>query len=154
MQPRKTQLFNANKAAPPANIIPATVKFEHDKKAGIIKQMNSQQKMLCALRKCLAKMSDSNPAGRYYIAGNKVELLSAPTTTAGKAGEPQSYRASGRCRVRQAHGAGHVTTLFIEFTISYRDKVDDRGLPDVEVMDPTTIDQLDRSTAINLRHLQ
>jgi acetylornithine deacetylase/succinyl-diaminopimelate desuccinylase-like protein len=153
MQTRKEQLFNAAKVQRPANIIPATVKFELDRSRGEIKPLAAPEKMLVALRKVLAQMSEKNPDGcRYYIAGNKVELTSTPTTTSGKKGEVQTYRAAGRARLGVAHST-HSTKLFIAFDISYRDCEDDRGLADVEFIDPTTIDVIDRAGPVNLQHL-
>jgi hypothetical protein len=37
----------------------------------------------------------------------------------------------------------------IEFSLRFRDVVDDRGLADVEFMDPTVIDELPRGTPID-----
>ncbi len=155
MQTRKEQLFNATKGQRAINVVPATIKFVHNKKKGIIEPLSSQEKMLCALRKCLAEMSNKSPDGcRYYIAGNKVEVTQTPLTTDGKKGGVQSYRAAGRCRLGVAHAAGHVTSTFVEFTISYKDTVDDRGLADVVYFDPTTIDVINRAGPINVAHLQ
>lgn len=154
MQTRK-QLFNAGGSASSANVIPATVKFVHDKGAGVIQQLSAREKMLCALRKCLAALSNGDGEGRrFFISGNKVELLQEPETTESKRGGPQTYRAAGRCRIGVAHRGGHMTTMFIAFEITYRDTLDDRGLPDVTYIDPTSIDEIDRKDPANLKHLQ
>lgn len=154
MQTRK-QLFSAATSAPAANVIPATVKFVHNRAEGTILPLSPNEKMLCALRKALAALSDGDGEGRrFFIAGNKVEITQAPQTTEGKAGGPQTYRAAGRCRLSVAHRDGRATSMFATFTISYRDMKDDRGLPDVKFIDPTTIDAIDSSDPVDLRHLQ
>lgn len=148
-------MFNTQSKPPPSTVIPATVKFVHNKKKGMIEPLKPQEKMLCALRKCLAVMSDKSPdKTRYYIAGNKIQLLQEPTESPAKEGEGRSYRASGRCRLGVCHPAGHHTTKYIEFSISYRDIVDDRGLADVQYFDPTTIDELERNGPVDLSALK
>lgn len=151
---RKEQLFQAKQQTSTPNVIPATVKFRHNKVQGTIEELSAQEKMLCALRKCLAEMSQKNTDGcRYYIANNKVQLLSGPTHSPGKKGEPRTYKASGRCKVGVAHAGGHSTSMFIEFSISYRDSEDDRGLADVEFFDPTSIDKIDPNGGPNISAL-
>lgn len=150
MPTRKEALFNAKKGSPGHDVIPATVKHQIDKKKRRLRPLSGEEKMLCALRKVLAAMSDGNEHGcRYYIAGNKVQLTQRPKTTAGKKGEPQSYTAAGRCKIGVCH-ASHATFKVIEFKISYRDILDDRGLADVEYFDPTTIDELARDTPVDI----
>ena len=137
------------------NVIPATVKFKHNRKKGIVDPLSSQEKMLCALRKCLTEMSNKDPEGRrYYIAGNKVQVTVAPVESPAKDGEGRSYRASGRCRLGVCHAEGHHTTKFIEFSISYRDQIDEHGMSDVVYMDPTLIDELARGGPIDLSALR
>lgn len=154
MQTRK-QLFKAGGSAAPANVIPATVKFIHDKKAGTIKPLSANEKMLCALRKCLAALSDGDEAGRrFFIMNNKVELTQSPQTTEGKAGGPQTYRAAGRCKLGVSHRDGHMTSTYAAFTLTFRDSLDDRGLPDITFIDPTTIDAIERSEPVDLSHLK
>lgn len=154
MENRKEQLFQAKQANKTTSIISATVKFKHNKAKGLIEDLAPQEKMLCALRKVLASMSNNNSDGcRYYIANNKVQLLEAPSSSPGKKGEARTYKASGRCKVGVAHKEGHTTTMFVEFSISYRDVVDDRGLADIEYFDPTSIDKIARRGGVNLRDL-
>lgn len=150
MSTRKEQLFNAKKKPSGSSVIPATVRFKHNKKKGSIDPLSPQEKMLCALRKVLGDMSSGG--GRWFIMGNKVKLTQVPTTTEGKPGGPQSYRAAGRCKVGVAQGKSLVTK-YIEFSISYRDVVDDRGLADVVYFDPTTVDELARTTPVDLSDL-
>ena len=104
--------------------------------------------MLCALRKVLAKLSNENSNGcRYYIADNQVQIVSAPTAPTAKDGEAKTYFARGRCKLGVTHGT-HITTKMIEFSITYRDCKDSLGLDDVEFIDPTSIDELPKSTAL------
>lgn len=146
MSTRREQLFSAKKPTPVSAMIPATVRFRHNKKKGMIEPLAPQEKMLCALRKVFAHMSDKDT--RWCIVGNKVQVLSAPTTTEGKPKGPQSYRASGRCKVALMRSDG-MTTKLIEFSISYKDIVDDRGLADVVYFEPTTVDEVPRTSPID-----
>lgn len=151
MSNRREQLFNAQSKAPERTVIPATVEFKVDKKKKMIKILSPQSKMICALRKVLADMSDKSSDGcRFYIANNKIQLTSPPTTTHGKKGEAQSYRASGRCKLGVCLPSGGMTTKFVEFSINYRDVEDERGLADIEYFDPTTIDGLSKNTPIDI----
>jgi hypothetical protein len=146
----RKEMFSATKKAPTSNVIPATVRHRVDKKAEKLADLTPNEKMICALRKALTKLSDSSSDGcRYYIANNKIQLLSAPSMSAGRAGEAKTYSAKGRCKVGVMHRAGHASSIVIEFTITFRDVLDDRGLADVEFVDPTTIDELPRGTPID-----
>jgi hypothetical protein len=149
MQIRR-EMFSATKKAPTTGIIPATVNHRIDKKEARLADLTSNEKMLCALRKALTKMSDAHPDGcRYFIANNKVQLLSPPSATAGKAGEARTYSARGRCKLGVCHPGGHSSSMMIEFSLSFRDVIDDRGLADVDFIDPTVIDELPRGTPVD-----
>lgn len=149
MQTRK-EMFSAIKKAPISNVIPATVRHRVDKKAQKMSELTPNEKMICALRKALTKLSDANTDGcRYFIANNRIQLLSAPVAAAGKAGDARTYGAKGRCKVGICHPGGHSSSMVIEFSLTFRDIADDRGQPDVEFMDPTTIDELPRGTPID-----
>jgi hypothetical protein len=151
MPTRKESLFNAKKGSPGhAVVIPATVKHSINKRRRRLNPLSAQEKMICALRKVLAKMSDNDQTGcRFFIAGNKVQIIRAPKATAGRKGEPKSYTAAGRCKVGACND-DHVTYKVIEFNISFRDVLDDRGLADIEYMDPTTIDELARNPPVDI----
>ena len=151
---RREQLFKTQQPPPASNIIPATVQFRHNKKKGMIEPLSSQEKMLCALRKCLAVMSDKSGNVRYYIAGNKVQVIQEPVGSPARDGEGRSYRAVGRCRLGVCHADDSHTTKFVEFTINFRDTVDDRGMSDVAYFDPTIIDELERNGPIDLSMLK
>jgi hypothetical protein len=154
MPTRKDQLFSAKKRASDSSVIPATVSFRHNRKKGFIEPLRPHEKMLCALRKVLAQMSDADENGcRYYIANNKVQILKAPSATSGKPGEAKSYHAKGRCRVGVTHPQNHISHKVLEFEISFRDVIDDRGLADVEFFEPTVIDELPRNTPIDVSAL-
>lgn len=151
MENRKEALFRAKQVNPPLTVIPATVKFRHNKSAGIIEELQPHEKMICALRKVLTAMSEKDDKGRrFYIANNRIQITQAPTESAGKAGSGRTYKASGKCKLGASHPGGHMTTTFVEFTVSYRDTMDDRGLADVEYFDPTSIDAIDRKGGANL----
>jgi len=149
MATRREMLFEANKKPAQSDTIPATVRFTIDKKKRMMKALTPEGKMLCALRKALAKMSDGEPHGcRFYIDNNEVQILRPPTGSGGRAGEAQSFTASGRCKLGVCHPEGHKSSKVIEFSISFRDTKDELGLDDVEFFDPTTIDELPRNTQI------
>jgi len=146
----RKEMFSALKKAPDTNVIPATVNHRLDKKEQRVATLNPNEKMICALRKALTKMSDGHEDGcRYFIANNKIQLLSPPTSSGGRAGEAQTYSARGRCRLGVCHPGGHSSSVNVEFTLTFRDVVDDRGLADVEFIDPTVIDELPRGTPVD-----
>jgi hypothetical protein len=146
---RREMLFETSNKPSQSDSIPATVKFTIDKKKRMMKMLTPEGKMLCALRKALAQMSDKEANGcRFYIDDNKVQMLKRPATAGGRPGEAHSYTASGRCKLGVCHPQGHKSSKVIEFSISYKDTHDSLGLPDVEFFDPTTIDELPRNTQI------
>ena len=149
MTTRKQQLFAARQRSAGTTVVPPTVQFKLDRKKGAFKPLSSEDKMKCALRKVLTSMSDEDENRcRYYIDSN-IKIVRAPVSTTGKAGEAQSYRAAGMCRVGVCHPEGHKSSKVIQFDISFRDDKDDRGLPDITYMDPTTIDELPKNTPID-----
>ena len=151
----RKQIFEAKKKSPGGNIIPATVKFTIDRKKGRMKPLSARGKMLCALRKALASMSDGNSHGcRYYIDNKKVLVTREPSGSAASPGSAMSYRAAGRCKLGVCHPEGHKSSQMISFDISFRDVKDDRGLDDVEFFDPTTIDELQGNTPLDVSGLQ
>jgi hypothetical protein len=148
-------MFEAKKKSSGTDVIPATVKFKIDRKKGRLQPLSAEEKMLCALRKVLASMSDANEHGcRYYIDKNKVQLTRRPTGSEAAPGEPRSYRGAGRCKLGVCHPEGHKSSLTISFDISFRDVKDERGLDDIEFFDPTTIDELPRNTPLDTSALQ
>lgn len=149
MQTRK-EMFSAQRKAPDTSVIPATVRHRIDKKAAKLAELTANEKMICALRKALTKMSDGNTDGcRYFIANNKIQILSAPSSSPAKKGEGRTYSASGRCKLGVCHPAGHSSSRVIEFSITFRDITDDRGMADVEFIDPTSIDELPPGTPVD-----
>jgi hypothetical protein len=127
------------------------VSFQIDKKAKGLKTQTSMNKMKSALRKVLADLSDRNPHGcRYYIANNEIEIDKAPDPSPPHAGQSKTYRASGRFWAGVCHKGGRMTKDLLSFSITFKDIIDERGLPDVEYVDPTTIDVLPKKTATAL----
>lgn len=148
MQLRK-EMFSATKPAPSDNVIAATVRHRIDKRAEKLAELTPNEKMLCALRKVLVKLGDEDAAGcRYYITDNRVHLIRPPVSTVGKAGDAQTYTAQGRCRLGVIHKLGHISTKVIEFNLTFRDVIDDRGLADLIFIEPTTIDELPANTVM------
>jgi hypothetical protein len=150
MQTRREMLSTVKKAAPTATVIPATVNHRLNKKDRKLDELAPQEKMICALRKALVKLSDGSDGCRYFIANNQVMLISAPTASSVKPGQARTYTAKGRCRLGVCHPEGHASSRVIEFSITFRDVMDDRGLADVEYIDPTTIDELPRGTPLTV----
>ena len=150
MSTRREMLFEANKRPSQAASIPATVNFKIDKKKGGLKALSPHEKMLCALRKVLATMSDQNHDGcRFYIDNNRVQILKAPVGSGGREGEAQTYSASGRCKIGVCHKEGHKRSKVIEFKIGFRDVKDSIGQDDVAYLETSTITELPRSTKIS-----
>jgi hypothetical protein len=143
-------MLSTKKVVPTATVIPATVNHQLSKQDRKLKELSAEEKMVCALRKALVKLSDGGEGCRYFIANNKVQLISAPTASAAKAGQARTYTAKGRCRLGVCHPEGHASSKLIEFSITFRDVMDDRGLADVEYIDPTTIDELPRGTPLTV----
>jgi hypothetical protein len=150
MTTRKQQLFEAKQKKQESNLIPSTIKFEIDKGTRTLKIQSAESKMLIALRKVLTKMSDSGEGeGRYYIAGPQVQVISAPAPTGdARKGAMQTYFGKGRCRVGLAHRDGTVSFRVIEFSVTFRDTQDERGIADVDYIDPTTVDKLSPDTVL------
>jgi hypothetical protein len=147
MSIRKTALYRTASPPPETNTIPATVRFRHNKRQGIIEPLSANEKLICALRKVLTEMSDQDGRCRYYIADNQVKLTQRPVASEGRAGEPQTHRAAGRCKVRVCHPEGHTSSMQIQFAITFRDSEDEYGLPDVEYIEPTTVDLISKIAA-------
>jgi hypothetical protein len=148
-------MFEAAKKSSGSDIIPATVNFKVDRKKGRLRALTPEEKMLCALRKALSSMSDANGHGcRYYIDNNKIQLTKRPVGSAAAPGQPRSYSAAGRCKLGVCHPEGHKSSIFVQFSISFKDVKDERGLDDVAFFDPTTIDELPRNTPIDISALK
>jgi hypothetical protein len=151
----RKQMFDAKKKSSGGDIIPATVNFKIDRKKGRLRSLSAEEKMLCALRKALASMSDANEHGcRFYIDNNKVQLMKRPVGSDAAPGQPRSYNASGRCKIGVCHPEGHKSSMMIEFSISFKDTTDDRGLEDVIFFDPTTIDEIPRNSPLDVSALK
>jgi hypothetical protein len=63
-------------------------------------------------------------------------------------GAAQTYFGKGRCKIGVAHKDGSVSFRVIEFSITFRDTSDERGLADVDYLDPTTVDKLPPDTEL------
>ena len=149
MQKRK-DMFKSSVPPAPSNIVPSTVSFKLNRKAGRVEALSPVDKMKCALRKVLVKLSDDNDDGcRYYIDGSGIEVLAAPVAQPVREGEPSTYRAKGRCRLGVCHPEGHKSSKIIEFSLTFRDTEDAMGLADVDYIDPTTIDELPKTTRLS-----
>lgn len=148
MQTRKEMLFDAGQKPSMTDVVPAKVVHKIDKSKGALEIKTPEQKMVIALKKVLAEMSDDNiERCRFYIADNKIKITQRPFDT-GEAGTPQSYFAEGRCKVGICHPEGHKSSKVIAFSITFKDVKDDLELDDVEFIQPTTVDTLPKSTRI------
>lgn len=153
-RPTRKELFAAKKKSPESTVIPATVAFRIDKKQGRLKPHTAREKMVIALKKILAVMSDKDENGcRYYVDNNRIHILSEPTASAARPGERQTYRASGRCAVGVCHPGDRKTSKIIQFDIAFRDTKDARGLDDVEWIDPSVVEELPRNTPVDVSPL-
>jgi hypothetical protein len=137
-----TQLFSSTKPTDDAARISVLVNHRHDRKAAAIAPLTVDEKMLCALRKVLAAMTDdARGVQRFYIDGPECVVTHRSGTGGSKPGEPGSYSAAGRFRmgIITNDGTQHKVVAFV---INFRDTKDDRGLADVAYFDPTTLDDL------------
>lgn len=151
MKTRK-QLFDAKKMPSDPSLIPTTVSFKLDRPNGRLHALKPTEKLVCALRRVLAEMSRADGSGcRYYLDGENVQLLSAPTSSEGKPGEAKTYRASGRAKVGVCHPQGHKSSKLIQFKITFRDTKDNLGLDDVSFLGDTIIEELPRDTPLDTR---
>lgn len=143
----RKQLFDAAKVPAESNAVSNKVTFKPDRKTGGLQMQSPEQKMLCALRKVLASMSDGDAGGcRYYIESDQVVLDQRPASSQGNG--PKTYTAKGRCRIGVCYPNGEKGTRTIEFNIVFRDTKDDRGVDDVMYLGQTTIDELPRNAKL------
>jgi len=147
MRPTRKQLFSSSTARVEPNLVPSTVKFVLDRKAGKIKPLAPTEKMVVALRKVLAYMSDHDEDGcRYYIDHDQVRVTKAPSASEGKEGEARTYKAAGTCKVGVCHPRNTKTSMVVQFDLTFRDTVDDLGLADVQWIDPSTVVEIPRDS--------
>ena len=148
MQTRREMLFEAGRKPSMVDVVPAKVVHKINKSKRALEPKTPEQKMVIALKKVLAEMSDDNETKcRFYIADDKVKITRRPFNT-GNTNEPQSYFAEGRCKVGVCHPEGHKSSKVIAFSITFKDTKDDLGLDDVAFIQPTTIDTLPSNTRI------
>ena len=150
----RRQIFDTKQQPVARDLVPTSVTFKIDRKTRRMTTLPPNEKMIVALRKVLSTMSNRDTNGcRYYLDGKSVQVIRPVTTTSGRPGEAQNYRAAGRCKVGVCHPQGHKSSIMIQFTLSFKDVLDDRGLPDVMFFDPTSIDELPRDTPLNVSAL-
>lgn len=135
--------------APDPNVVSTRVKHRVNRKKGTLDPLSRDEKMLCALRKALASKSGlpESAESRYHIDGDKLYVSRRGGGVQTKPGEPTTYTATGRFRMGMIHG-DRASFRVAKFNITYRDVRDDRGLPDVDFIEPTTIDFLPKGTPV------
>ena len=145
---RRQPLFSSQNAAPSdLDLVKTRVNFLHHpddarRRRGELRSLTPDEKMLCALRKVLSKMSsDSGGHERYFVVSPHCRVLA-------RQGDAGTYRTKGRCQIGIAHGSGEAAFKMIEFDVSFRDTEDAMGLPDVDYFDPTHIDEIDPRTPV------
>lgn len=144
-EPSSLFATDGNKTADVPGVISTGVSFKVDPKTKIMRKQPVHQRLVCALRKILADMSEKADNGcRYFILGDKIQILSEPTDAQGG----EMMRAGGRFRLGVCHREGHMSRKVIEFKVTFRDTRNDMNLPDVEYVDPTTIQALPASTKL------
>lgn len=143
---RKESTFGIQKttAAVPSGFVATTVKRQVDKVKKELVPLSPTAKMLTALRKVLVKMSNEDKDGsRYFISGDKFKVVKEPAAQALKEGEFGSYQGEGYAKVGVTLRTGDMVYKMLHFTINFRDCLSDVGLPDVEFLDPTNLEELD-----------
>lgn len=144
---QRRSMFTTNKEPVRDNTILATTKFELDKQAKRLKALAPNDKMKCAVRKILTDMSDRDEEGRrYFILSRRIEVLKEPSPGPARSGEPQTYSGKGRFKMGVSLPTGEMARRDVEFGVSFRDTVDDRGLPDVVYIEPSYIDDITGSS--------
>jgi hypothetical protein len=148
---QKKEAFLGRKSTKPRdpNLVSTKIPRKVQKKAGKLNELNRDHKMLCAIRKALASRSGlvETQCDRYYISGGEVYVTHRGGGVQTKKGEPTTYTARGRFKLGVAH-ADCVAYRIAEFNVTYKDTLDDRGLPDVAFVDPTTIDLLPKGASL------
>jgi len=152
---RRERLFAAAGGGGSAtDLVPIHVNFtfnrdDRRRKRGELRQLAPEEKMLCALRKVLADMSqESGGHTRYFLVGTVCRIVDRQVSPGAKQGDPGTYRFGGRCELGVAHASGEIARSTAEFMVSFRDTEDPMGLADVAYFEPTTIDQLDSRTPL------
>lgn len=152
---RRDRLFAASGGSGgTSDLVPTHVNFMHGRQdrrrpPGELRQLQPEEKMLCALRKVLAHMSaEAGGKARYFIVGTECRVRERHVSPGAKKGDPGTCRFAGRCEVGVAHASGEAAFKMIDFTVSFRDVEDPMGLPDVEYFDPTTVDEIDSATPL------
>ncbi|KKM62047.1 hypothetical protein LCGC14_1525600 [marine sediment metagenome] len=133
------------------NMISVMVKRTVNKKGperGTLEPLSRDEKMLCALRKALANKSglEETLGARYYIAGDGL-YVTGRGGGAHARGQAGSYTATGRFKlgiVVKDRAAFRIA----KFSITYKDVEDDRGIADVDYVDPTIIDLLPKNASL------
>lgn len=131
------------------NMVSTKVTRKVNKKKGRLNQLTADEKMLCAIRKALASKSGLAEAGnaRYYVSGDELYVLSRGGGVQTKKDEPTTYTARGRFKLGMVHDANCCFRI-AEFNITFKDTVDERGIPDVDFLEPTTIDLLPKGAKL------
>jgi len=131
------------------NLISTKIPRMVKRSEGKLNELGRDHKMLCALRKALASRSGltETQCARYYISGADVYVTHRGGGVQTKEGEPTTYTARGRFKLGVAHSDCCMYRM-AEFNVTYKDTLDDRGLPDVAFVDPTTIDLLPKGASL------
>jgi len=131
------------------NLISTRIPRNVDKRKGKLNALTADNKMRSAIGKALSMKSglDDPDGASYFISGDKMYVTARGGGVQTKKGEKTTYSASGRFILGKAF-KDHVCYFTAEFSITFRDTVDDLGLPDVAVVEPTTIDILPKGTPI------
>lgn len=148
---RKKKSFLSNTGGEPdnPNVIKTTVKQKLDKRKGKLNELTRDEKLIRALRLALSSKSGELGGARYYLDGDQVYVQSRGGGAQSKPGEMVTYTASGRMRIGAAHPK-HAAFHIAEFRITYRDVLDERGIPSVAFIDPTVITLLPSNSKLIL----
>lgn len=143
---RRESLLKKDQATPPTTggILRSTkVKREIDKQKRELKLLTPSDKMLVALRKVLTKLSNEDENGsRYYVSGPQLSITEQPRDQVVKEGEFASYHGAGYAKLGVTLKNGQMNYRYISFSISFRDCLNENGLPDVEYFDPTEVEDV------------
>lgn len=146
---RKGKSVTAAKANEiPTGMIPTRFKRHIVKSEMKLNDLSPEEKVVAVLTKCLA-IQGSKDNANYYVSGKEMYCPEVLVTGSGKNvhGPTASYSASGRFKAGKAEG-DHLRYAVMEFSVRFRDGLDELGLPDLAI-EEVTINELPKGSPLN-----
>lgn len=140
--------YKRNTKKDTGGMIPTRFKTSIDKKKRRPRELDPESKVVAALSKCLTLKSTEDNV-QYYIAGDEMYCPSVGVTksrTDAKKGDQVSYTAKGRFKAGRVIEGG-LSFSMIEFSIKFRDSVDEMNLPDL-LIEEADMKELDKNAPL------